>query len=199
MARQVGRGAAQHAAIAGRQRQGDQAGVLRLAVAQGNVHRLAEQVGDAVAEQQAQRQLRTLGLELVEPGQQRVAPEVRGRGDLQHAADLVAHARQLPASALQAGQGGAGVGQVLFALDGEAQAASGTQQQTYLQLRLQALERGAGHRGRAVQLTGSGGQATQLGSADEQGDVVEAQHGRSHFQKIIERDSMAGVFFSPAA
>jgi len=50
---QVVRRGAQHAAVAGRQGQRHQVGILRLAVAQGDVHRLAVQVGDPVAQMQA--------------------------------------------------------------------------------------------------------------------------------------------------
>ncbi|MNN63932.1 hypothetical protein D3C81_1793450 [compost metagenome] len=66
---QIRRGGAQHTAVVRGDGQGDQARVFRLAVAQSDVHGLAEQVRDAIAEQQAHGQLRVLALELVEPRQ----------------------------------------------------------------------------------------------------------------------------------
>jgi len=66
VARQVGRRGAEHAAIVRGDGQGHQTRIFRFAVAQGDVHRLAEQVGDTVTEQQAHGQLRVLALKLVE-------------------------------------------------------------------------------------------------------------------------------------
>ena len=89
----AGRGA-QHTHILRRHRQRDQAGVFGFAVAQGDVHRLAKQVGNAVAQQQAHGQLRVLTLEFIQPRQQMVAAEVRRRRQLQHAADMILAAGQ---------------------------------------------------------------------------------------------------------
>ena len=50
LARQVVGGRAQHPAVVRGHRQGHKAGVFRLAVTQGDIHRLAEQVGNPVTQ-----------------------------------------------------------------------------------------------------------------------------------------------------
>jgi len=82
-------GGAEYANIVRGDGQRNQAGVFGLAVAQGNVHGLAEQVGDAITEQQAHVQLRVLLLEGVQPRQQLVAAEIRRCRQLQHTTDVI--------------------------------------------------------------------------------------------------------------
>lgn len=175
-------------------RQRHQTGVFRFAVADGDVHRLAEQVGDAVAEVQTNAQARMLALEIVEPGQQHIAAEIRRGGKLQHAGDVLAATGQLPLPLGEALQGASRMGQELLAFRGQAQAAGGAHEQAGVELLLQALERGAGHGGRDVALAGSGREAAVVGGADKQGEIVEAQH----FQISIERPSLSSRFFLSA-
>ena len=82
-------GGAEYANIVRSNGQRNQAGVFGFAVTQGNVHGLAEQVGDAITEQQAHVQLRMLLLERIQPRQQLVATEIRGRRQLQHTTDMI--------------------------------------------------------------------------------------------------------------
>ncbi|MCY1459083.1 hypothetical protein D9M71_765260 [compost metagenome] len=86
------------------------------------------------------------------------------------------------------------MGEELFALGGQAQAAGGAREEARVQLLLQALEGGAGHGRRDVQLAGGRRKATVVGGIDEQGEVVEAQH----FQYSFEGLSLSSRFFLPA-
>ena len=83
VARQVVGAGAGNAMVIGYHRQGHQAGVSRHAKAQGDVDRVAKQVGIAVIEQQLQTDGGVLQLELIQPAQQHIATKVRGRGQLQ--------------------------------------------------------------------------------------------------------------------
>ena len=83
---QIGRGGAQHAPVFGSQRQRHQAGILRLAVAKGGIHRFAVNIGHAVRQLQTDVDGRVQRLEGIEPGQQHIAPQVRRRSQLQCAA-----------------------------------------------------------------------------------------------------------------
>ncbi|MDT4866032.1 hypothetical protein FQZ97_1008680 [compost metagenome] len=122
-------------------------------------------------------------LELIEPGQQGIAAEVRGRRQLQQPAYPGLAAGQLLASVFQVLQGQSGMTEEQLAFRGQAQAARGAGEQPRLQLHLQALERGAGHRRRNIQPPCGGGQAAYLGGADKQLQVIEAEHGAAPFSK----------------
>ena len=84
---QVLRRGAQHAAVGGSHGQGNQTGVLRCAVAQGNIHRLAKQIGHAIAQQQTQLHLRMRLLKFIQPRQQGIATEIRRCRQLQRSTD----------------------------------------------------------------------------------------------------------------
>ena len=73
----TGRGA-QYAHIVRCDGQSDQAGILGLAIAQGDIHRLAKQVSDPIAQQEPHGELRVVALELVQPRQQVVATKSEG-------------------------------------------------------------------------------------------------------------------------
>ncbi|MCY1435718.1 hypothetical protein D9M71_518230 [compost metagenome] len=120
---QIAGSGAQHPAVLRGDGQRHQAGVLRFTVAQGNVYRLAKQVGDAVPQQQAHGEFRMLALKLVEPGQQQVAAKVRWRRQLQHPADLILTTGQQSPALVEIAQGRAGVFKKALAFGGQAQAA----------------------------------------------------------------------------
>ena len=123
--RQIGRRRAHHAAVGFGQGQRNQAGVGGRAVAHREVHRLAEQIGQPVADAHLEADAGMAALEFIQPGQQHVAPQVRGHRDRQRAADGGLVARQRVAAGVQRCDGRAGVLQVALAVRRQPQAARG--------------------------------------------------------------------------
>ncbi|MNT49809.1 hypothetical protein D3C72_1866840 [compost metagenome] len=76
MPRQVRGRRAHDAAVLFGQRQRHQAGVIRRAVADGDVHGLAIQIGQPVADAYLEAHAGILGLKIIQPGQQHVTPQV---------------------------------------------------------------------------------------------------------------------------
>ncbi|MND78082.1 hypothetical protein D3C80_697890 [compost metagenome] len=135
----LGRGH-QYLAVPRCQWQGYIVGVGVQAIADGDIHRIAEQIGDLVGEEEAQVQLGMLSAKRREPGQQHVAPQIGGRGHLQRSAELGAFLTQVVAPVPEGFQGDKGRGQVPLAFGCQAQAARGAGKQSHIQLTLQALD-----------------------------------------------------------
>ncbi|MNF65952.1 hypothetical protein D3C84_477340 [compost metagenome] len=183
MSGQVARRRTQHATILRGDGQRHQAGIFRLAVTQGNVHRLAEQIGDAVAQQQAHGEFRVLALELVEPGQQQVSTKVRRCRQLQYATDLILTAGQQTPAFVEIAQRCPGVFKKAFTFGGQAQAAGRTGEQAGTELLLDAFQRGARHRRRHVHAPCRCGQASEVRRPDKQLQIIETQHQEHRLSK----------------
>lgn len=171
----AGRGG-QHAPVAFQQGQGYVVGVIEVADADGHVDRFAEHVGDLVGQAQVQAQSRVRGAERAQPGQQQVAAEVRRRRQLQDAVQLGVLALHAGLAFAQGGQHLLRIRQVERALAGQAQAAGRAHEQAQVQLALQPCHRRSDLPGQQVGLAGGLREAAQRGSADEQLQIVEADH-----------------------
>ena len=110
MAGQIIRRGAQHAPAVGGQRQRHQAGIRRLAKADGQVHRLAVHIAQPVGYAQAQLHIGVLLLKLVEPAQRQVAAKIRWHRQVQRIAQQRAFRVQRGAGLLVGVQQLAGVG-----------------------------------------------------------------------------------------
>ncbi|MNL17580.1 hypothetical protein D3C87_1386810 [compost metagenome] len=180
---EVTRRGTQHAAVLRGDGQRHQAGVLRLAVTQGDVHRLPKQIGDAVTQQQTHGEFRVFALKLVQPGQQQVATEVRRRRQLQHAADLILATGQQTPTFIEVAQGRPSIFEKAFTFGGQAQATGRAGEQTGTELLFDALQRRAGHRCRHVHAPRSRRQATEVRRPNEQLQVIETQHPKPRLSK----------------
>ena len=190
--RQIGRRRAHHAAVGFGQGQRNQAGVGGRAVAHREVHRLAEQIGQPVADAHLEADAGMAALEFIQPGQQHVAPQVRGHRDRQRAADGGLVARQRVAAGVQRCDGRAGVLQVALAVRRQPQAARGADEQPGLQRQLQPFQGGAGDRRRQVQLAAA--EKLPWSAADTKILRSSKRTMMSSFSKIIETGSDASRF-----
>src|SRR5690606_18841512 len=131
------------------------------------------------------------GLKFVQPGQQYIAAEIRRRRKLQNATDCFSTAGKRLRTVAQAGERRTDMAKVQLAFRREPQAASRAYKQSRAESTFESFEGGARHGRRNVQRPGGGGQASIVCSADEQLQVVDAQH----FQNPIERASLITLFF----
>ncbi|KAG0921866.1 hypothetical protein G6F31_020142 [Rhizopus arrhizus] len=137
-----------------------------------------------------------LVLEIVQPGQQHIAPQVRGDGNRQRARNrgLVASHRVL--AGFQRGDRRPGVLQVAFPIARQPQAARRAHEQARLKRQFQPFERGAGHGGRQVQFARSGGKAAVVSRRHEDPQVLEPDHDRLIFKKVLKLSRMLAGFSS---
>lgn len=171
----AGRGR-QHAPVAFQQRQSHVVGVVEVTDADGHVDRVAEHVGDLVGQAQVQAQPRVRGAERAQPRQQQVAAEVRRRRQLQGAVQFGVFALHAGLALAQGRQYLLCIGQVQRAFASQAQAAGGAHEQAQVQLALQPCHRRGDLAGQQIGFAGGLGEAAQRGGADEQLQVVEADH-----------------------
>ena len=133
----------QHPTIFRRHRQRDKRGIVVIAIAKRNVHRIFKHVGQLIGKEQPQAQRRVALAEIAEQGQEQVTPEVRRHGNLQHAANFIIRGLDLLQTGLEGIEHLGGVGQPGLPLRRQAQAAGRTGKQANIEDRLQTLNRRA--------------------------------------------------------
>ena len=159
--------------------QGDQAGIRRRAVAQGEVDGLSENVRNPVGKLDPQADARVFEEKIVQPAEDHIAAEIRGQRELQWAADRLVGGADFVAGRGNAGQSFAAVMQKELAGRSQAQAAGRADEDGGAQFALDALDRRTGRRRRQVELARRRRQAAGFGCTQEKFEFTQLFHGRS--------------------